>query len=120
MADIRPSPGLRAIVRILLVLAFAILILGVLISGVSLITDTLIQNTIEDITDPDALENTTTTSNTTAATALTPLQTHETATDARPSADRLTLNRIHSSVKSSGADASGTPTLLPVPIERLR
>lgn len=96
MADIRPSPGLRAVVRVLLVLAFAVLILGFLISGVSHITDSLIQNTINDVTNPDALNNTTTTSNTIIAPN--PPQTMAQSLDTGPyslsSAARPTLNRV--------------------------
>lgn len=94
MADLRPSPGLRAVVRVLLTLAFAVLILGFLVSGVAQITDALIQDTINDITDPDTLANNTTTSSDTHADPA--LQPATTATPTVASAVRPTFSRAPS------------------------
>lgn len=61
MAGLEPSPGVRTLMRVLLVLAFAVLLLGTLASATYIVTDNLVDTVVDDITEPPSAENTTTT-----------------------------------------------------------
>lgn len=66
MAGLEPSSGLRSIIRVLLVVAISILFLGVLVGATMGLTEFLVDLSINEVTQPDPVNNTTTTTDSVA------------------------------------------------------